>query len=310
MKVLFVCTGNIFRSMSAEYCLKEHLKREGIRDVEVSSAGTIADIQKMDDAVLSTLVSMGINPLEHKQRKINEELIEESDLIVAMSTDHQDFIRENFGIDVPLFNEICHNEKTAILDNWEAVPNYHTNKEEGAKYNTQTVLYIKDSIPLFYENFGSFIEKYPKKPCKFCGFLKGEVKSHNSGYPFEILHETQYSVSFLSEDVPMNKDAHILVIPKGHFCVLEDVPEDVLSDVINHVKLSAQVLKRTHGACNVLQNDGKSAGQCIFHVHFHIIPRDKGDGIEIELWEKGKFPLEKFNEASEKIKKVFEELKN
>jgi len=35
---------------------------------------------------------------------------------------------------------------------------------------------------------------------------------------------------------------------------------------------------------NILQNNGKDAGQLVPHVHFHIIPRRPGDGIKIETW--------------------------
>jgi len=43
MKLLFVCTGNIFRSMSAEYLAKKYIKDNKIKGIEISSAGTIAN---------------------------------------------------------------------------------------------------------------------------------------------------------------------------------------------------------------------------------------------------------------------------
>jgi protein-tyrosine-phosphatase len=45
MKILFVCTGNIFRSMSAEYLAKKYITDNNIKNIKVNSAGTIAEIQ-------------------------------------------------------------------------------------------------------------------------------------------------------------------------------------------------------------------------------------------------------------------------
>ncbi|MFW6230586.1 MAG: HIT family protein [Nanoarchaeota archaeon] len=120
--------------------------------------------------------------------------------------------------------------------------------------------------------------------CLFCEFISGKRRRHTNGLPFRILNETDHTLSFLSIDFPDHEDGHILVVPKKHYMTVEEIPKYILHDLIEHVALASKVVKENHAACNVLLNNGKAAGQCIFHLHFHIVPRDDGDRIRIEVW--------------------------
>jgi len=157
MKVLFVCTGNIFRSMVAELCLRDYLKKENTLGIEVASAGTGAIKQQMDATVRNTLLSLGIDPSKHKQTKLSEKHFEEYDLIVAMHKNHQDFIKEHFEKEVPLFDEICYRKKSSILDNNELMPNWQDHLDEIRRYNMYTVQFIHRSMPKFVENMNNFV---------------------------------------------------------------------------------------------------------------------------------------------------------
>ena len=160
MKVLFVCTGNIFRSISAELCLKDYIKKENILGVEVASAGTFAIKQSQNAIVLDTLLSFGIDSRKHKQRKITKKHFEKYDLIVAMHKNHQDFIRKHFGKDVPLFDEICYGKKVSIWDNNQLMPDWQDHIDAINRYNEYTVRFIHNSIPKFVKNMYNFLEKY------------------------------------------------------------------------------------------------------------------------------------------------------
>ena len=92
--ILFVCTGNIFRSMTAEYALKARLDSRS--PIRVRSAGTVAPPQQMHPDVRAYIVQRGIDPSLHQQRKVSAELLHTSDLIIAMSMDHQAFLFETF----------------------------------------------------------------------------------------------------------------------------------------------------------------------------------------------------------------------
>lgn len=142
--------------------------------------------------------------------------------------------------------------------------------------------------------------------CLFCDFVKKLKDKHNNRFSFHVLHETRHTISFLSIDIPEKEDGHVLVIPKKHYSNLEDIPPVILNDLIRHVALTCKVLRRTHEGCNVLLNNGKSAGQYIFHTHFHVIPRNKGDDIKIEIWKRRKITADEFVKLHRKIRKGFE----
>jgi protein-tyrosine phosphatase len=138
--VLFVCTGNIFRSVTAEYALKARLD-VGMPCI-VSSAGIEAKPQSVHDWVQIRLREKGVDPSHHVQRQLTKGLIESADLVVAMGRNHQIFIREQFGRNVPLFNQICFGLDTPILDLHEAIPDWETNFERARTY----VLSVIDTI--------------------------------------------------------------------------------------------------------------------------------------------------------------------
>ena len=138
--------------------------------------------------------------------------------------------------------------------------------------------------------------------CIFCDFIKGKRKNHSIGYPFEMINETQNTICFMAKDIPETENGHLLVIPKKHFTYLEDLQKHILHELIEHVSLVTGVLRKTHQGCNILLNDGKSAGQHILHVHFHIIPRDKGDNIKIDVWKRKKLTKSEFIKLNKKIK--------
>jgi len=132
--------------------------------------------------------------------------------------------------------------------------------------------------------------------CIFCKIAKNELPS------YKIYEDGQF-LSFL--DVNPVKPGHALVISKKHYKNFSDTPNEVLGkmmDVIN--KVSKAVMKATNApAFNLMLNNGAVAGQIIYHVHFHIIPRHEDDNLI--LW-----PGKKYNdgEAENLLKKIKENL--
>jgi protein-tyrosine phosphatase len=151
--ILFVCTGNIFRSLVAEYALKKILGEQS--SYLVGSAGIEAKPQKVHEWVQTKLKLRGADASGHVQRQLSRDLVEESDLIVAMASDHQTFIRERFGRDVPLFSRVCFERDEPILDVHEKLPEWGEDIEDARLYVCSVIDQIWDAMPLLASRLSS-----------------------------------------------------------------------------------------------------------------------------------------------------------
>lgn len=139
--------------------------------------------------------------------------------------------------------------------------------------------------------------------CIFCKIVEGEIPCHK-------IYETQRIMAFL--DINPVAKAHTLVIPKQHVERIELCDEETLKELMIVVKKVGTVIAKTYSSdFNLVLNNGENAGQLIKHLHFHIIPRVKGDGITIDKQRTlkiGKEELEKTaKEISEQIRSIFKE---
>ncbi len=110
--------------------------------------------------------------------------------------------------------------------------------------------------------------------CIFCKIARKDVKS-------EILYENENYLAFL--DINPSNPGHTLVIPKKHYVNALDTPDDVISGMINVAKRVAlnQIKHLKAEGFNIWINNFPAAGQVIFHVHLHVVPRFQGDGLRI-----------------------------
>ena len=131
--------------------------------------------------------------------------------------------------------------------------------------------------------------------CLFCRIGSGEV-------PSAKVYEDEHTVGFL-DILPANK-GHCLIIPKEHSENLLETNEDTLSQLIIATKKVAKAMSLSIGnnSYNIVQNNGKDAGQVVNHIHFHLIPRFENDGLRIK-WSHKKYVGDEINQIAEKIKK-------
>ncbi|MDL2209416.1 HIT family protein [Desulfovibrio sp. OttesenSCG-928-O18] len=108
--------------------------------------------------------------------------------------------------------------------------------------------------------------------CVFCRIVRGEL-------PSTRVYEDDAVVAFL--DISPISRGHTLVIPKGHYATLLDLPEDVSSKILPVLTRIGRAVMAAMGAdgFNCLQNNFAAAGQIVFHSHWHVIPRFEGDGL-------------------------------
>jgi protein-tyrosine phosphatase len=125
-RVLFVCTGNIFRSLTAEYALRDLLgPRSGI---VIASAGTEDFPHVVRPVVSDYLLSRGLDVSGHRRRTLMPRMLEEPGPVIAMSTEHRTFLAEQFKRrDVPLFTEACGISEEPLPDVAEVVTDHDTN---------------------------------------------------------------------------------------------------------------------------------------------------------------------------------------
>jgi histidine triad (HIT) family protein len=136
--------------------------------------------------------------------------------------------------------------------------------------------------------------------CIFCKILNGEI-------PASKVYEDDNVLAFLDIMPATPKKGHVIVIPKKHYEMLEDVSDDDLTALILVVKkVQKGILKWAEGT-NIFQNNGKSSGQIVNHVHFHIVPRFEGDGVKLAESETFQYQDSEMVEMQEKIKKLLNE---
>jgi histidine triad (HIT) family protein len=108
--------------------------------------------------------------------------------------------------------------------------------------------------------------------CIFCKIVAGHI-------PCLRVYEDDNALAFL--DIGPLADGHLLLIPKDHYERFETMPPDAVAAITRTVPSLARAVLDVTGrnAYNVLVNTGRPAGQEVPHVHFHIIPRQPGDGL-------------------------------
>ena len=102
--------------------------------------------------------------------------------------------------------------------------------------------------------------------CIFCQIINRQIQA-------EIVYENEAVLAFL--DIKPNSYGHTLLIPKNHHQDLFELPDETITSLYLTAKKLAQTIKQKLGAegINLNMNNGKTAGQIIFHAHLHIIPR-------------------------------------
>lgn len=127
--------------------------------------------------------------------------------------------------------------------------------------------------------------------CIFCKIANGEIPSKS------IYEDEEFRVIL---DLGPATKGHALILPKNHYANLFELPEETAEKVmVLAKKLGSRMVDKLHAdGFNLVQNNGETAGQTVFHFHMHLIPRYKDDYQKIG-WVPGK-PEEKELEEIQK----------
>jgi histidine triad (HIT) family protein len=112
--------------------------------------------------------------------------------------------------------------------------------------------------------------------CIFCRIARHDL-------PAEILFENDNALGIL--DINPIHYGHALVIPKKHCTNFLDIPTSDLYDVLHATQVIAKALVKglSLEGFNIFSNNGKIAGQSVFHFHMHVTPRYPNDNIQFLL---------------------------
>lgn len=130
--------------------------------------------------------------------------------------------------------------------------------------------------------------------CVFCRIVAKQI-------PATVVHEDEDTLAFM--DIGQVNPGHVLVALKAHAENLYALDDAKAAAVFRTAARVARAIRSAFGpeGLSVYQANGKAAGQTVFHLHIHLVPRYEGDGMAL-TWPVKNPPREKLAEYAEKIR--------
>jgi histidine triad (HIT) family protein len=116
--------------------------------------------------------------------------------------------------------------------------------------------------------------------CVFCGIVTGDVPA------FRVADEPD-GVAFL-DTRPVFK-GHVLVVPRTHLVTLADLPPESLAGYFGLVRRLAVAVETGLGAGGTFVAMNNKVSQSVPHLHTHVVPRTKGDGLRGFFWPRTRY---------------------
>jgi histidine triad (HIT) family protein len=113
--------------------------------------------------------------------------------------------------------------------------------------------------------------------CIFCDISAGDAEA-------SFVYDDERTIAFLDIE-PLNA-GHTLVVPRAHAASVEELDPDEGLRIMRVAQRVAIALRRASfrvEGVNLWLADGEAAGQDVFHVHMHVVPRFEGDGFVVRL---------------------------
>ena len=114
----------------------------------------------------------------------------------------------------------------------------------------------------------------------FCGIVAGTIPA------FKVI-DSPDGVGFL-DTRPVFK-GHVLIVPRDHVVTLPDLPSDLLSGYFALVQRVTAAVPVALGAKGTFVANNNVVSQSVAHLHFHVVPRTKGDGLRGFFWPRHRY---------------------
>jgi histidine triad (HIT) family protein len=111
--------------------------------------------------------------------------------------------------------------------------------------------------------------------CAFCNIIRGEVSS-------DQVFEDELSLAFLDHRPVF--PGHCLLAPKEHFATLADLPARLIGPLFANAQLLARAVEQGLWAEGTFVAINNRVSQSVPHIHIHIVPRRKKDGLKGFFW--------------------------
>lgn len=129
--------------------------------------------------------------------------------------------------------------------------------------------------------------------CLFCRIAAGEVPGH-------LVLDEPDAVAFL-DSRPVFK-GHVLVMPRDHYETLADLPAAAVGPLFGQVRRLSAALPAALGAQGTFVGLNNIVSQSVPHLHVHVVPRTRGDGLRGFFWPRHKYADDE--EAAEYAKRI------
>ncbi len=116
--------------------------------------------------------------------------------------------------------------------------------------------------------------------CVFCSIVAGAVPAH-------VVLDDDVAVGFL--DVRPLFPGHVLVVPRRHIETLADLPVAELGPYVERVQRLAMAVQGAMGAQGTFVAMNNTVSQSVPHLHTHVVPRTKGDGLKGFFWPRTRY---------------------
>jgi histidine triad (HIT) family protein len=113
------------------------------------------------------------------------------------------------------------------------------------------------------------------KACVFCEIVRGALPGHL------VVDEPDF-VGFL--DIRPLFHGHVLVVPRKHYDTLPDLPAELVGPLFSTVQRVTVAVKAAMGSQGTFVAMNNTVSQSVPHLHVHVVPRTKGDGLRGFFW--------------------------
>jgi histidine triad (HIT) family protein len=132
--------------------------------------------------------------------------------------------------------------------------------------------------------------------CVFCEIVAGTRPAH-------VVFADEVAVGFLDAR-PVFK-GHVLVAPVAHYVTLADLPAGLVGPLFALVQRVSGAMPAAFGAQGSFVGENNVVSQSVPHLHVHVVPRTKGDGLRGFFWPRGKYADEaEAEQYAERLRQV------